>query len=92
MKLEFVMLLLGKEQIFWWINKGFEKFLMYEKYYFCSGQNRAIGPKLGIPDLSIFVGFQHDNKQTDDADLTVRFVAWVKEPVQGKFLSKIFFS
>ena len=48
---------------------------MYKKFYFCGGHSWAIGPKLGVPDLSLFVGFQHDNKQTDDADLTVRFVA-----------------
>ena len=43
---------------------------------------------LSIPDLPLLVSFQHDNKEIDDADLTVRLVAQVEKPIQREFPSK----
>ena len=32
--------------------------------------------------MSTYVWFQHDNKEMDDTDLTLRLVARVEEPIQ----------
>ena len=45
-------------------------------------------PDLCVSDLSLFVWLQLDNKQTDGADLTLRFVARVGKPIQGEFPSR----
>ena len=50
-----------------------------------------IRPNLCISDLSVFVSFQHEDKETDGTDLTSRFVAKVKKPIQGDFPSRTFF-
>ena len=61
---------------------------MLNSSFFRGGQTRAIRPNLCVSDLSIFVWFQHDNKETDGTDLTLRFVARVEKPVQGEFPSR----
>ena len=61
---------------------------MLNSSFFCRGPIGAIQPNLGVSDLSVFVWFQHDNKETDGTDLTLRFVARVEKPIQGKFPSK----
>ena len=61
---------------------------MRKSSFFCRGPTRALRPNLGVPDLSVFVWFQRNNTETDDADLIVRFVARVEKPIKGEFLSK----
>ena len=46
-----------------------------------------IWPNLWVSDLSVFVWFQHDNKDTDGTDPTLRFVARVEKPIQGELPS-----
>ena len=55
--------------------------------FFYGGLIRAIRPNLCVSDLSVFVWFQHDNKETNGIDLTLRFVARVEKPIQGEFSS-----
>ena len=64
---------------------------MLNSSFFCGGLTGAIRPNLSISDLSVFVWFQHDNKETDGTDLTLRFVARVEKAIQGEFPSKNFF-
>ena len=52
---------------------------------FCGDLIRAIQPNLCVSDLSVFMWFQHDNKEMDDTDLTFRLVARVEKPIQGEF-------
>ena len=56
---------------------------MLNPSFFCGGLTRAIRPNLCVSDLSVFVWFQHDNKETDGTDLTLRFLARVEKPIQG---------
>ena len=44
---------------------------------------------LGVSDRSVLVWFQHDNKETDVTDLTLRFVTKVAKLIQGEFPSRI---
>ena len=55
--------------------------------FFCGGLTRAIRPNLCVSDLSVFVWFQHDHKETDGIYLSLRFVARAEKPIQGEFLS-----
>ena len=61
---------------------------MLNSSLFCGGLIRAIRPNLCISDLSVFVRFQHDNKEMDGTNLTLRFVARVEKPSQGEFSSR----
>ena len=61
---------------------------MLNSSLFYGGLIRAIRPNLCLSDPSEFVWFQHDNKETDGATLTSRFVARVEEPIQGEFSSR----
>ena len=61
---------------------------MLNSSFFYGGLLRAIRPNLCISDLSVFVWFQHDNKETNCIDLTLRFVARVEKPIQGEFSSR----
>ena len=61
---------------------------MLNSSFVCSGLNRAIQPNSCISDLSVFVWFQHDNKETDGTDLTLRFAARAEKPIQGEFPSR----
>ena len=58
---------------------------MLNSSFFCGGLIRAIWPNLCVSDLSIFVWFQHDNKETGGTNLTLRFVARVEKPIKGEF-------
>ena len=55
--------------------------------FFCGGLNRAIRPNSCVSDLSVFLWFQHDSKETESTDLTLRSVARVEKPIQGEFPS-----
>ena len=68
---------------------------MLNSSFFYGGLIRAIRPNLSVSDLSVFVWFQHDNKdgatlssRTDGATLTLRFVERVEKPIQGEFSSR----
>ena len=61
---------------------------MLNSSFFYGGLIRAIWPNLCVSDLSVVVWFQHDNKETDGPNLTLRFVARVEEPIQGEFSSR----
>ena len=61
---------------------------MLNSLFFYGGLIGAIRPNLCVSDLSIFVWFKHDNKETDGTNLTLRFVARVDKPIQGEFPSR----
>ena len=61
--------------------------MLYSSFFY-GGLIRAIRPNLCVSDLSVFVWFQHDNKETNGIDLTLRFVARVEKPNQGEFSSR----
>ena len=61
---------------------------MLNSSFFYGGLIRAIRPNLCVSDLSVFVWFQHDNKEMDGTTLTLRFVARVEKPIQGEFSSR----
>ena len=61
---------------------------MLNSSFFCGGLIRARRPNLCVSDLSVFVWFQHDKKETNDADFNLRFVAIVEKPIQGEFSSR----
>ena len=64
---------------------------MLNSSFFYGGLIRAIRPNLCVSDLSVFVWFQHDNKETHGTNLTLRFVARVEKPIQGEFSSRTSF-
>ena len=61
---------------------------MLNSSFVYGGLIRAIRPNLCVSDLSVFLWFQHDNKETNGIDLTLRFVARVEKPIQGEFSSR----
>ena len=61
---------------------------MLNSSFFYGGLIRAIRPNLFVSGLSVFVWFQHDNKETNGIDLTLRFLARVEKPIQGEFSSR----
>ena len=61
---------------------------MLNSSLFYGGLIRAIRPNLCVSDLSVCVWFQHDNKETDGKNLTLRFIARVEKPIQGEFSSR----
>ena len=61
---------------------------MLNSLFFCGGLIRAILLNLCVSDLSVFEWFQHDKKETDGTNLTLRFVARVEKPIQGEFSSR----
>ena len=61
---------------------------MLNPSFFYGGLIGAIRPNLCVSNLSVFVWFQHDNKETDGTDLTLRFVARVEKPIKGEFPSR----
>ena len=63
-------------------------FVVLNSSFFYSGLIRAIRPNLCVSDLSVFVWFQHDNKETDGTNLTLKFVARVEKPIKGEFSSR----
>ena len=65
---------------------------MLNLLFFCHGVTRGIRPNLFVLDLSVFVWFLHDNKETDGTDLTLRFEARVEKPIQGGCPSRTSFT
>ena len=60
--------------------------------FFCRGLTGVTRPNLCVLELSVFVRFLPDNKETDGAYFTLRFVARVEKPIQGEFPSKTSFT
>ena len=61
---------------------------MLNSSFFYGGLIRAIRSNLCVSDLPVFVWFQHDNKETDGTNLTLRFAARVEKPIQGEVSSR----